>query len=271
LSSRVKKAERLEWILKKLEMRGTVSVSELSRELETSVVTIRKDLEILEKERKIDRISGGAVLHRDDEVKKLIPYGPGVKNVTLKEEAAKKAAEFIEDGDSLVVTSGLTTHLTLRCAGRCENLKIVTDSLMIAEEMCGRADYQVVILGGEIDETDYFVHGPDAVRQVNYYMADKAIVTMDGVDADAGLTTRRIEGNEMLRSVLRRARVRILVADSSKIGVKSDCLVDDLSCVDMLVTNWTADPDIRKELKKISDQGIRIVYADKRNKEKDGE
>lgn len=271
MSSRIKKEERLEWILKKLEMKAAVSVSELSRELETSVVTIRKDLEALEKERKIDRVSGGAVLHRDDGAKKVFPYGPGIKNAALKEEVARKAAEFIEDGDSLVVTSGLTTHLTMRCAEQYENLKIVTDSLMIAEELCGRADYQVVILGGEIDDTDHFVYGPDAVRQVNYYMADKAIVTMDGVDADAGLTTRRIEGNEMLRSVLHRARVRILVADSSKIGVKRDCLVDDLSCVDILVTNWTSDLNVRRALKKISDRGIRIVYADKKDKEKDGE
>ena len=73
-------------------------------------------------------------------------------------------------------------------------------------------------------------------------MADKAIVTMDGVDADKGLTTLRMEGVNTLRSILLRARKRILVADSSKIGLESHCFVEDISCVDVLVTNWTEEP-----------------------------
>lgn len=268
----LEKAERLELILQKLEMSGVVSVSDLSRELGTSVVTIRKDLRVLEKEKGVSRVPGGAVFLAEEREKDTLQYGVKIKNLELKHAVAKRAAKLIESKDSLVVTAGMTPHLTLHYAQEhSNNLKVVTESLMLAEELCRRPDYQVIILGGKIDKKDFFVHGYDAVQQVNCYMANKAIVTMDGVDPDAGLTTLRNEGVDVLRSILQRARMRILVADSTKIGLESHCRVGDISYVDVLVTNWTPDPAKHKILKKISDAGIQIFYADEVNEKKVGE
>lgn len=267
----LKKSERLELILQKLEMCGVVSVSDLSREFGTSVATIRKDLQILEKQKEISRVPGGAVLLAEDRERKALLYGANTKNLELKHAVAKRAAELIEDKDSLVVTCGMTPHLTLRYADTCSNLKVVTESLMLAEDLCRRPDYQVIILGGKIDKKDFFVHGCDALHQVNCYMANKAIVTMDGVDPDAGLTTLRNEGVDVLRSILRRARMRILVADSTKIGLESHCRVGDISYVDILVTNWTQEPEKQKILKRISDAGVRVLYANEDNVRRVGE
>ncbi len=262
MAAGLKRAERFERILQKLQIHGVVSVVELGEELQTSTVTIRKDLSFLEAQGRLSRVVGGAVLNQGSGDKKDMLYVSQRKNEGLKRAVAQKAAQFVESGDSLVVTSGMTPYLTLCCAESAGNLKIVTDSLMIAEEFCRRPDYQVIILGGEIDGKDYFVHGRDAVRQAEYYMADKAIVTMDGVDADRGLTTLRMEGVNTLRSILLRARKRILVADSSKIGLESHCFVEDISCVDVLVTNWTEDPEKQEALKRIAAHGVRIVYSD---------
>lgn len=262
MAAGLKRAERFERILQKLQMHGVVSVVELGKELQTSTVTIRKDLSFLEAQGRLTRVAGGAVLNQESGDKKDMLYVSQRKNEELKRAVARRAAKFIESGDSLVVTSGMTPYLTLRYSEGASGLKIVTDSLMTAEEFCRRPDYQVIILGGEIDQKDYFVHGHDAVRQAGYYMADKAIVTMDGVDADKGLTTLRMEGVNTLRSILLRARKRILVADSSKIGLESHCFVEDISCVDVLVTNWTEEPQKQEALKKIAGNGVRIVYSD---------
>lgn len=271
MAAGIKKDARLEFILKQLELKGAVSVCELSRKLQISEVTIRKDLCTLEKRGCLNRISGGAVPTQNCDRKNSTPYGEKSKNKELKQLVAKKAAELIESGDSLVVTSGMTPHLTLRYAEKCSNLKIVTEGLMIAEDFCRRPDYQVIILGGNVETKNFFSYGHDAVRQVNYYMADKAIVTMDGVDVDAGLTTLRNEGIDVLQFILQRARMRILVADSSKIGLESHCYVGDISYVDILVTNRTDDVEKQKILKRISDAGIRVIYADEEDKEGRGE
>lgn len=254
--------ERLNRIIQKLEMKKAVSVSELSKELATSVVTIRKDLQRLEQEGKLKRVSGGAVLANSQEEGTDLGYSKEKPNRVLKLAVAEKAAELIQDGDSLIMTAGMTTHMTVRYADDRAGLKIVTDSLITAEDLCRHAEWQVIILGGEICERDFFVHGRDAVRQVSRYMADKAIVTMDGVDVDAGLTTLRVEGVNTLKSILARARTKILVADITKIGIESCCHVGNITDVDILVTNRTEDAEKLKILKAIAERGVEVICTD---------
>ena len=254
MKSGIGKEDRLNWIMYQIGLCGTVSVRELSEKIQVSTVTIRKDLKALEEQGRLKRISGGATAEQ-------LQRGRVEESSELKHLVAFEAAKMIEDGDSLVVTSGITPHLTLLYAGERTRLQIVTDSLQIAKDACVHPDYQVMILGGEIYVRDSFVYGRDAVKQADKYMADKAIITMDGIDADAGLTTLRVEGADTLKSVLKRARVKIIVGDITKIGHESFCHIEDISVADILITNWTEDPKKQQILRKIADAGIQIRYA----------
>lgn len=254
MKSGIGREERLNWIMYQIGLIGTVSVRELSEKIQVSTVTIRKDLRTLEEQGKLQRISGGATADK-------LQTGRMEQKSELKHLVAFEAAKMIEDGDSLVVTSGITPHLTLLYARNRTRLQIVTDSLQIAKDACARPDYQVMILGGEIYVRDSFVYGRDAVKQADKYMADKAIITMDGIDAKAGLTTLRVEGADTLKSVLERARIKIIVGDITKIGHESFCHIEDISVADILVTNWTEDPGKQRTLRKIADAGIQIRYA----------
>lgn len=246
----------------KLASQGSVSVAELSRELGTSEVTIRKDLTAMEEKGLLKRVSGGAVQVWDGNGgEPLFRHVPKVKNLELKHAVAREAAKFIESGDSLIVTSGATPHLTALYANKCKDLKIVTDSFYVADDLCRRQDYQIIVLGGELHTGSFFVHGRDAVRQVSRYMADKAILTMDGVDPVAGLTTLRVEGADTLKSILERARFRIIVADITKIGTESFCHVGPITIADVLVTNETKDPEKLRLLKKIEEAGVIVKFA----------
>ena len=241
---------------------GSVSVAELSRELQTSEVTIRKDLTEMESRGLLKRVSGGAVrIWEGDRENSLFSRVPKAKNLELKHAVARAAAGFIEDGDSLIVTSGATPHLTALYAHERKDLKIVTDSFHVAEDLCRRQDYQIIVLGGELHQRSCFIHGRDAVRQASRYMADKAIVTMDGVDPEAGLTTLRVEGADTLKSILERARFRIVVADVTKIGTESFCHIGPITIADVLVTNETEDPEKLRLLKKIEEAGVTVKFA----------
>jgi DeoR/GlpR family transcriptional regulator of sugar metabolism len=254
--------ERLKYILQKLEMWGSVSTKELSGELQVSVVTLRKDFRLLEEQGKLSRVAGGAILCQENKKGRKLDYGSNVKNAELKCAVAKKAAKLIQDGDTLIATAGMTPHLTVVHAEGCKNLKVVTDSLITAEDLCCNTDYQVILLGGEIYERDSFVYGQDAVSQASRYMVDKAIVTMDGVDVKAGLTTLRVEGADTLKSILARARMKILVVDITKIGIESFCHVGSITDVDVLVTNWTDDPVKMEILCRIAEAGVIVEYAE---------
>ena len=249
-------------ISQKLSALGSVSVTQLSRELEISEVTIRKDLAAMEDRGLLRRVSGGAVqVWESDAEDVLFQLVPKVKNLELKHSVAKEASAFIEDGASVIITSGATPHLTILYANQRKDLKIVTDSFYVAADLCRRQDYQTIILGGELHTGNYFVHGRDAVRQASRYMADKAILTMDGVDPAAGLTTLREEGADTLKSILERARFRVIVADITKIGTESFCHIGPITIADVLVTNETEDPEKLRLLKKIEEAGVTVKFA----------
>jgi len=252
---------RQAFISRKLAVHGSVSVQELSRQLQISEVTIRKDLSDMEERGLLKRVSGGAVQIWESREDGLFQRVPKVKNLELKHAVAREASQFIESGDSLIVTSGATPHLTLLYANEKEHLKIVTDSFYVAGDLCRRQDYQMIVLGGELHTGSYFVHGRDAVRQASRYMADKAILTMDGVDPDAGLTTLRVEGADTLKSILERARFRIIVADITKIGTESFCHIGPITIADVLVTNETRDPEKLRLLKRIEEAGVIVKFA----------
>lgn len=256
------RSHRQAHISTKLAAQGSVSVTDLSRELETSEVTIRKDLTEMEERGLLKRVSGGAVIiWENEEEDELFRHVPKVKNLALKHSVAKEAAAYIEDGDSVIITSGATPHLTVLYANERKDLKIVTDSFYVAADLCRRQDYQTILLGGELHTGNYFVHGRDAVRQASRYMADKAILTMDGVDPEAGLTTLRVEGADTLKSILERARFRVIVADITKIGTESFCHIGPITIVDVLVTNETKDPEKLRLLKEIEEAGVTVKFA----------
>lgn len=256
------RSHRQAYISRKLANQGSVSVTELSRELETSEVTIRKDLTAMEDRGLLRRVSGGAVaVWENEEGDELFRRVPKVKNLSLKHAVAKAAASYIEDGDSVIITSGATPHLAVLYANGRKDLKILTDSFYVAEDLCRRSDYQTIILGGELHTGNYFVHGRDAVRQASRYMADKAILTMDGVDPKAGLTTLRVEGADTLKSILERARFRVIVADITKIGTESFCHIGPITIADVLVTNETEDPEKLRLLKEIEEAGVTVKFA----------
>lgn len=254
--------QRQALISQKLSAQGSVSVKALSQELETSEVTIRKDLAAMEDRGLLKRVSGGAVPVWDNDTEdSLFQHVPKGEHMELRHAVAKEAAKFIDDGDAVIVTSGTTPHLTVLYANERKNLKIVTDSFYVAGDLCRRQDYQTIILGGELHKDKYFVHGRDAVRQASRYMADKAILTMDGVDPKAGLTTLRVEGADALKSILDRARFRIIVADITKIGTESFCHIGDITIADVLVTNETKDPEKLRLLKEIEEAGVTVKIA----------
>ena len=235
---------------------------QLSKELEISEVTIRKDLMDMENRGLLKRVSGGAVpVWENNREEALFQHVPKVKNLSLKHAVAREASDFIEDGDSVIITSGATPHLTVLYANQRKDLKILTDSFYVAADLCHRQDYQTIILGGELHTGNYFVHGRDAVRQASRYMADKAILTMDGVDPQAGLTTLRVEGADTLKSILERARFRVIVADITKIGTESFCHIGPITIADVLVTNETTDPEKLRLLQKIEEAGVTVKFA----------
>ncbi len=228
--------ERRQRILSILNRDGQVKVSQLSQDLGTSVVTIRSDLAALERDGYLERTSGGAVqtvnnfYHLDFRFRTQ-------RNLQSKKEIAAGVSSLVQDGETLFINSGTTTYFTAIELKKNKNLNIVTNSLTVAVELGSVPTFRVLLLGGEINAQYSFTYGNEVLQQLRKYKADKAILSMDGVDMEAGLTTYHAEEAEVDRVMMERARQIIVAADATKFGHESFSYVGDLNKIQTWVTN----------------------------------
>ena len=242
-------------ILEILNRTGKVRVSELSQILGTSEVTIRNDLSELEKSGYLERVPGGAVQTMKNYYNMDLHQRRN-ENAEEKQSIAAAASSLINDGDTVLFNAGTTTYFTALELKGFKNLKIITNSIAVAVEMSSIPTYHVQLLGGNINPQYSFTYGSLAMAQLRKFKADKAILSIDGVHCDAGLTTYHAEEAEVSKLMLERSRTAIVVADYTKIGHESFLKVADLKAASYLVTNKKADSD---ELDILREAGLTIV------------
>ncbi len=242
-------------ILEILNRTGKVRVSELSEMLNTSEVTIRNDLSELEKSGYLERVPGGAIQTMKNYYNMDL-YQRRNENAEEKQAIATAAASLVKDGDIVFINAGTTTYFTALALKGFKNLKIITNSIAVAVEMSSIPTYHVELLGGNFNPQYSFTYGSLALSQLRVFKADKAILSIDGVNSHAGLTTYHAEEAEVSKLMLERSRTAIVVADYTKVGHESFRKVADITAASYLVTNQKADSSVLDELK---ETGISIV------------
>ena len=114
----------------------------------------------------------------------------------------------------------------------------------------------MLLLGGQLNAQYSFTYGDDAIAQLKKYKADKLILSVDGIDADKGLTTYHAEETELIRLMIERARSTIVVADYSKVGHESFSYLGPIEDADYLVTNRNGNSD---QLRKIAERKVEVI------------
>ncbi|MDD6308579.1 MAG: DeoR/GlpR family DNA-binding transcription regulator [Clostridia bacterium] len=247
--------QRKEKILELLHTHGKIRVNELSRYFGISEVTIRIDLGDLESRGLLSRVHGGAVSSYKNY------YNMSFHQRSSTNEAEKKAiaahiADMIKDTDTVFMNAGTTTLFTLRALNSRKNISIITNSIAIALEASGNTNFNVVLLGGFVNTKYQFTYGDEALSQLKQYHADKLILSVDGVNDEAGFTTYYNQETELCRQMLRLSGTAIIAADYTKIGRVALAAIAPIEAADCIVTNITAG---QNELQKINELGTRIV------------
>lgn len=232
--------ERQYYILEKLESEKKVLVASLAQELGVAPETIRRDLDALEKEKKVKRVHGGAVryLQTNNE-----PHFIKKMNVMAEEKAAigRKAAEFIQDGDTIMVDVGTTTIQMAKAIAGVKSLTVVTNSLAVADELNTRLENQefdgkIIILGGTTNPTQKSIVGVLACKMLEAFRFDKLFLSC------GGLTTNYVSDYDFEEAMVSTAMVErsnqvFLLADSSKIDNESFCKICPLETVDYIISD----------------------------------
>jgi DeoR family transcriptional regulator, fructose operon transcriptional repressor len=250
-------AERHRKIQELLEERQVVRVSAMSELLGVSEVTIRRDLEELERRGILERIHGGAISNR--RIRSEPRYVEAMtSHPEEKRDIGRAAAALVEPGETLFLNGGTTTlevfrHLEVR------GIRVVTNHVGIPLES-GDADVDLIVVGGQYRAPSNSLVGPFATDAVRRMHATKAFIGVEGVSVRSGATTPSAAEAEIARLMIERTRGEvILVADSSKMGTVADFVVAGLEEVTGLVTDSGID---REYLDGLAEAGVEVVVAD---------
>ena len=235
-------------ILEILRRDGQVRVAHLSETLGATVVTIRSDLDALEQDGYLERTQGGAIQTMKNYYN-LEFQRRKQEHMENKKAIAAAAAGLVRDGDTLFINSGTTTYFAAVELKQRKNLNVVTNSISVAVELGGLPTFRVILLGGDISAQYSFTYGEDVKEQISRYRANWAILSVDGIQPGAGITTYHAEESVIDRIMMERAQTPIIVADSSKLGRESFSRISALTAQTILITDQNANPDITAQIR----------------------
>ena len=200
--------------------RGSVSVQELSELFNVSEVTIRKDLDELQKSDTIKRTHGGAVA-KYHALERAAFQSLTTRRKEEKQAIARKALSLIEDGDTLLMDGSSTTselaHL-LEASG-IRDLTVITTSLIIAQ-IVNNGKIRVVLLGGDLDPKMSSVSGPMTEKALTQLSVDKGFVGINGIDRKFGFSADGFQEAAVKLAIGMASRETYVLADHSKFRKK---------------------------------------------------
>jgi len=249
--------QRREKILELLKEDGSAKVVDLAKLFKITEVTIRQDLEKLEKDGLILREHGGAYLKNvEDQVKNFSLVH--LENMDKKELIAQKCLEFIEAGDTIILDSGTTTTEIAKKLKGIKNLTVITNALNIALMLGAEPGIEIIMTGGEFKPPTLSLTGQKAADFFVGINVQKLFLATAGLSLKSGLTYPSISDLVVKKAMINAADITYLVADSTKIGKSSFASLGALSLVDYIIT----DAGIEDKHKNIfKDNEVELIIA----------
>lgn len=235
---------RLEKIIQLVSDHKRIDVNSLSELLGVSKVTVRKDLDKLESKGLLRREHGYAVLNSGDDLNVRLSY-----NYNVKRKIAEKAAELVQDNDTIMIESGSTCALLAEVLCQTKrNIKIITNSCFIANFLRQYDSCQIILLGGNYQPNSEVTVGPLLKQMVDLFHVDRVFAGTDGFSPEVGFMCKDMMRCEGVQYMADAAEETIILTDSSKFSKPS--LVHQLSLdrVSRVITDKELDEEHRNLL-----------------------
>jgi len=253
---------RLSAVLTALQKSGSVSVEELSKELQVSHVTVRRDLDTLETRGLLRRTHGGAVsiepffyepFRNDRSFQAQVE-----KFAEEKRRIGRAAAALIQKGDIIALTPGTTTTEVIRGLPLNHDITVVTSTVNVAMELSKRKDLDVYVTGGRLHGDWFSLVGPTAAQSLARVMIHVLFVGADGIDAKAGVSCYDPEEAQLNATMVKHARKKVGVVDHSKFGIMAGWRICSTDELDVLVTDSGAADEMVAPFEEAEIEVIRV-------------
>ncbi|MGM9508295.1 DeoR/GlpR family DNA-binding transcription regulator [Larkinella sp. GY13] len=240
-------------ILQTVEEKGSVEVKELAELLQTSEITIRRDLTALATDGLIYRTHGGA-MKVGLAVNPVQFVNKTAVNSENKDHICRLAAQEINEGEVVFMDCGSTVFRLCQFI-RNKRIQVITNSLPVVNELM-QSEVRVNLVGGEVDQKRQAVHGLIAHEHVVRYHAHKAFLGVDGISAQHGLSAHSETEGGMTLAMAAQAETVYLLCDSTKLEKDKYVQFAPLSLIQVLVTDSKARPEV---LELYREQGVRVL------------
>ncbi|MCH7398659.1 DeoR/GlpR family DNA-binding transcription regulator [Belliella sp. DSM 107340] len=250
-------AERHKFILEKLSEAGIVHVADLSKELDVTVVTVRKDLKLLEDKGLLYRSHGSATLNspyvndRPVQEKKL-------ERVEEKMKIAQAAIQLVVEDEAIIIGSGTTVVSFAQMLPKNQKLTVLTAAMNVTLALIDSPDVEIVQLGGVVRKSSSSVVGNYAEEMMRNFACSKLFLSVDGISLDFGLTTSHLMEAHLNAQMIKSVQKTIVLADSSKFGKKGFGKICNLDDIDVVITDAGIQEMYREKLEEMGIE-VRVV------------
>ncbi|RKQ38735.1 DNA-binding transcriptional regulator YciT [Enterobacter sp. R1(2018)] len=222
---------RQQIILQMVIDQGRISVTDLAKTTGVSEVTIRQDLNLLEKRNYLRRAHGYAVVLESDDVETRM-----MNNYALKRTLAEFAATLVNDGETLFIENGSSNALLARTLAENKRITLITVSSYIAH-LLKDTDCEVILLGGIYQKKSESMVGPLTRQFIQQVHFNKAFIGIDGFLPETGFTGRDMMRADVVNAVLEKGSEAIILTDSSKFGATHPYTLGPISRFSRIITD----------------------------------
>ncbi len=238
--------------------RITVRVSELSEKLGVSEMTIRRDLELLERQGVLERTHGGALYrpermnHENGHDNRLREYAD------LMDQVGRRAASLIAPNDSILLHAGSAALHILRYLDPEMPVRIYTNNIAAIDEVRGKRA-ELVLLGGELRRESNSLEGALTMGMIRQIHPSKAFLAAEGISLRDGITSPGFSEAEFQRAMIEQTRGQVIVmAANGAFGRVAEVVVAPLERAHLLVLDRTPP---RESLRELESLGVQVLVA----------
>ncbi|MFF5996928.1 DeoR/GlpR family DNA-binding transcription regulator [Lysinibacillus sp. KU-BSD001] len=246
--------ERQQKMIELLEDKGMMKLSALSKVLQVSMETVRRDVQTLVEQGAVTKFYGGIKLVKHDKAESLLATRLR-ENLSEKERIAQRCASFIEEGDSIFLDSGTTTFHIAKYIKHYKQLTVITNSLPIVLELIN-SELNVIIIGGKLRQSENSITAYEFLFNFERLNISKAFICTSGISVEKGLSDFNVEEVQTRRQIIHLAKKVFVAADHSKFEKDVTVQICDIKEIDYIVTDHILDAAYGKKYEK---QGVQII------------
>ena len=229
------KKERQDHIVEMLKEQKYCSVSMIANTLYVAPITVRRDLAEMEADGIINRCHGGATLNSSEN--REVPFELRTKeNSSVKSILGKKAAEMLQDGDTVFMDASSTVLHIADYLQTKQNLTVITNSIKVLEKLKGK-QITCYLTGGMLLENSHALVGNVAEETISSMYADICFFSSQGITEDGVITDFSDAETKLRKQMIRNAKKSIFLYDQSKVGKRFLFKVCDSNELFTMITN----------------------------------